>query len=210
MLVRIYRVYCLRPHSWRLPKHTALSEQLDGFNSCRRHTPYYTRRDSGVIGNLLSSRVPVLSIWRACICPIFLSFFFFPLPSWVGLGQLWGWGLAFTQCCYHTVIFYLTKIGEASRSFWLNPRAVRGAAGDSRMKMFQGFGKVDLPKLKWRSERRDGNARAMGGVLAAWLVAVKRQSLPWWLLASGCCWLLLGLSERRKLLSALCDEINRP
>lgn len=73
--------------------------------------------------------------------------------------------------------------------------------------MFQGFGKVDLPKLKWRSERRDGNARAMGGVLAAWLVAVKRQSLP--LLASGR-WLLLALSERRKLLSALCDEINRP
>lgn len=36
------------------------------------------------------------------------------------------------------------------------------------MKMFQGFGKVDLPKLKWRSERRDGNARVMGGVLAAW------------------------------------------
>jgi len=57
------------------------------------------------------------------------------------------------------------------------------------MKMFQGFGKVDLPKLKWRSERRDGNARTMGGVLAAWRVAVKRQSLPCWLLA---------LSERRK------------
>lgn len=56
------------------------------------------------------------------------------------------------------------------------------------MKMFQGFGKVDLPKLKWRSERRDGNARAMGGVLAARRVAVKRQSLP--LLASGF-WLLL-------------------
>lgn len=70
------------------------------------------------------------------------------------------------------------------------------------MKMFQGFGKVDLPKLKWRSERRDGNARAMGGVLATWLVAVKRKEPA--LLASGR-WLLLALSERRKLLSALCD-----
>lgn len=57
------------------------------------------------------------------------------------------------------------------------------------MKMFQGFGKVDLPKLKWRSERRDGNARTMGGVLAVQWVAVKRQSLP--LLASGL-WLLLA------------------
>lgn len=54
--------------------------------------------------------------------------------------------------------------------------------------MFQGFGKVDLPKLKWRSKRHDGNARAMGGVLAVRWVAVKRQSLP--LLASGL-WLLL-------------------
>lgn len=61
------------------------------------------------------------------------------------------------------------------------------------MKMFQGFGKVDLPKLKWRSERHDGNARAMGGVLAVQWVAVKRQSLPLlasglWLLLAGCCW----------------------
>lgn len=144
---------------------------------------YYTRRDSGVVGNLLSSRVPVLSIWRACICPIFLSFLFSFFCLGLGSVSVCGWGLAFTRCCYHTVIFYLTKIGEASRSFWLDPRAVRGAAGDSRMKMFQGFGKVDLPKLKWRSERRDGNARAMGGVLATWLVAVKRQSLP--LVASG-------------------------
>lgn len=131
----------------------------------------------------------------ACVHLSYFPFFFFFLFR-LGLGSVsvWGWGLAFTQCCYHTVIFYLTKIGEASRSFWLNPRAVRGAAGDSRMKMFQGFGKVDLPKLKWRSERRDGNARAMGGVLAAWLVAVKRQSLPlvasgfWLLAAAGCCW----------------------
>lgn len=35
----------------------------------------------------------------------------------------------------------------------------------------------------------------LGGVLAAWLVAVKRQSLPslasgFWLLAGCCCWLL--------------------
>lgn len=29
--------------------------------------------------------------------------------------------MAFTQCCDHTVIFYLTKNGEASRSFWLGP-----------------------------------------------------------------------------------------
>lgn len=51
------------------------------------------------------------------------------------------------------------------------------------MKMLQGFGKVDLPKLKWRSERRDGNARAMGGVLATWLVAVKRKEPGFWPLA---------------------------
>lgn len=57
------------------------------------------------------------------------------------------------------------------------------------MKMFQGFGKVDLPKLKWRSERRDGKCSGHGrcvGRLAAWRVAVKRQSLPFWLLAAGC------------------------
>ena len=84
------------------------------------------------------------------------------------------------------------------------------------MKMFQGFGKVDLPKLKWRSERRDGNARAMGGVLATWAgggQATESALLAsglWLLLllaAAGCCWLL---SERRKLISALCDEINQP
>lgn len=74
------------------------------------------------------------------------------------------------------------------------------------MKMFQGFGKVDLPKLKWRSERRDGNARTMGGVLAAWRVAVKRQSLPCWLLAAGC-WLC---RNGEKQFSAPCDEINQP
>lgn len=48
--------------------------------------------------------------------------------------------------------------------------------------MFQGFGKVDLPNLKWRSGRCDNNARAMGGVLAAWRVAVKREPA---LLAAG-------------------------
>lgn len=208
MLVRIYRVYCPGPHSWRLPKHTALSEQLDGFNSCRRHTPLLypaglrrCRQFAFIEGSCL--------VDMACVHLSYFPFFLFSF-SCLGLGSVsvWGWGLAFTRCCYHTVIFYLTKIGEASRSFWLDPRAVRGAAGDSRMKMFQGFGKVDLPKLKWRSERRDGNARAMGGVLATWLVAVKRQSLP--SVASGFWLLLLALSERRKLLSALCDEINRP
>lgn len=148
---------------------------------------YYTRRDSGVVGHVFSSRVPVLSIWRACICPLFL---YFPFPV-LGSGSVSVWGVGagfYTMLLPHSHL-YLTKIGEASRSFWT--RAVRGAAGDSRMKMFQGFGKVDLPKLKWRSERRDGNARTMGGVLAARRVAVKRQSLP--LLASGF-WLLLLLA----------------
>lgn len=59
------------------------------------------------------------------------------------------------------------------------------------MKMFQGFGKVDLPKLKWRSERRDGNARAMGGVLAAWAgggQATEPALAGFWPLSAGRCW----------------------
>lgn len=80
---------------------------------------YYTRRESGVVGNLFSSRVPVLSIWRACICPIFLSFFLF--LSWVGLGQCVGVGAGFYTMLLPHSHLYLTKIGEASRSFWLDP-----------------------------------------------------------------------------------------
>lgn len=76
------------------------------------------------------------------------------------------------------------------------------------MKMFQGFGKVDLPKLKWRSERRDGKCSGHGrcvGRLES--VAGGGQATEPALLAAGC-W-LLALSERRRLFSVPCAETNQ-
>lgn len=209
MIVWIYRVYCLRPHGRRLAKHTALSEYLDGFNSCRRHTPLLypagLRRcwQFVFIQGFLSCQYGV----RAFVP--FPSSSLFPVLSWVGSVSVWGRGgwVAFTPCYEHTAIFCQTKIGEPSRSLLLGPDH-RGAAGDSRMKMFQGFGKVDLPKLKWRSERCDDNARAMGGVLAAWGMAVKRQSLRCW--ASGRWPPLLALSQRKNCFQCPAIKPSRP
>lgn len=92
MIVWIYRVYCLRPHDRRLAKHTALSEYLDGFNSCRRHTPLlYPARlrrcwQFVFIQGFLSCQYGV----RAFVP--FPSFFF--SLSWVGSVSVWGQGAA--------------------------------------------------------------------------------------------------------------------
>lgn len=68
---------------------------------------YYTRRDPGVVGNLIPSRFPVMSI-TARVHLSHFPLFSFSL-SWVGSVNVWGWGLAFTRRCDHTVIFYLIK-----------------------------------------------------------------------------------------------------
>lgn len=115
MLVRIYRVYCLGPDGWRFPKHTALSEQLDGFNSCRRHTPLLYPAG-------FRRCWPCVFIEGSCLvdmaCVHLSSFsFIFLFLSWVGLGQCVGVGAGFYTMLLPHSHLYLTKIGEASRSF---------------------------------------------------------------------------------------------
>lgn len=119
MLARIYRVYCLGPHDQGLPKHTALSEQLHGFNSCRYHTPLLypagLRRCWQSVFIKGSSLVDM-----ACVHLSYFPFLFLSL-SWVGLGQCVGVGAGFYTMLLPHGHLYLTKIGEASRSFWLAP-----------------------------------------------------------------------------------------
>lgn len=115
MLVRIYRVYCLGPHGGGFPKHTALSEQLDGFNSCRRHTPLLYPAGFRRCRQFVFIKGSCL-VDMACV---HLSYFplLFLFLSWVGLGQCVGSGAGFYTMLLPHGHLYLTKNGEASRSF---------------------------------------------------------------------------------------------
>lgn len=107
MLVRIYGVYCLWPRGSGLLKHTALSKQLDGFNSCRRDTPLLYPAGPRRCWQSDSIHVSCL-VNTACVHLSHFPLFSFSL-SWVGSVNVWGSGLAFTRRCDQTVIFYLIK-----------------------------------------------------------------------------------------------------